>query len=44
MANKILIGSDHGGYKLKNEIIKHLNSMNIEVEDSGFCKSLKMCV
>ena len=44
MANisKILIGSDHGGYKLKNEIIKHLNSINIEVEDFG-CYSEESC-
>lgn len=44
MANisKILIGSDHGGYKLKNEIIKHLNSMNIEVKDFG-CYSEESC-
>lgn len=44
MANisKILIGSDHGGYKLKIEIIKHLNSMNIEVKDFG-CYSEESC-
>ena len=42
MANKILIGSDHGGYKLKNEIIKHLNSLNIVVEDFG-CYSEESC-
>lgn len=40
--SKILIGSDHGGYKLKNEIIKHLNSMNIEVKDFG-CYSEESC-
>ena len=39
---KILIGSDHGGYKLKNEIIKHLKSMDIEVEDFG-CYSEESC-
>lgn len=42
MANKILIGSDHGGFKLKNEIIKHLDSLNIEVKDFG-CYSEESC-
>lgn len=42
MANKILIGSDHGGFKLKNEIIKHLDSLNIKVEDFG-CYSEESC-
>ena len=32
---KIVIGSDHGGYDLKNEIIKHLQERGIEVEDLG---------
>lgn len=31
----IAIGSDHGGYDLKNEIIKHLKERNIEVKDYG---------
>lgn len=39
---KILIGSDHGGYKLKNEIIKHLKSLDFEVEDYG-CYSEESC-
>jgi len=32
---KIALGSDHGGYELKNEIIKHLQSRGIETEDLG---------
>ena len=40
--SKILIGSDHGGYKLKNEIIKHLESLDIEVEEFG-CYSEESC-
>ena len=33
--NKIIIGCDHGGLELKNEIIKHLNDRNIETVDIG---------
>lgn len=32
---KVALGCDHGGYHLKNDIIKHLESKNIEVEDFG---------
>ena len=32
---KIALGSDHGGLSLKNEIIKHLKSKNIEAKDFG---------
>lgn len=32
---KIAIGSDHGGYGLKDKIINHLKKQNIEVEDFG---------
>lgn len=32
---KIAIGSDHGGYGLKSEIINHLKGKNIEVKDFG---------
>jgi len=32
---KIALGSDHGGLSLKNEIIKHLESKNIQVTDFG---------
>lgn len=42
MANKIIIGSDHGGYNLKQAIIKHLNNAGYEVEDLG-CYSTESC-
>lgn len=29
------IGSDHGGYELKQEIIKHLEKRNLEYKDFG---------
>ncbi|WP_346879770.1 ribose 5-phosphate isomerase B [Clostridium sp. UBA3061] len=32
---KIAIGSDHGGLRLKKEVIKHLEKKNIEVRDYG---------
>ncbi len=32
---KIVIGSDHGGYDLKNQVIEHLKARGIEVEDLG---------
>ncbi len=32
---KIAIGSDHGGFKLKGEIIKHLKARQIEIVDFG---------
>ena len=32
---KIIIGCDHGGLELKNEIIAHLNKRDIEVTDVG---------
>jgi ribose 5-phosphate isomerase B len=32
---KIALGSDHGGFILKNQIIKHLESKNIEIKDFG---------
>ena len=31
----IFIASDHGGFKLKNEIIKYLQSLQLEVTDLG---------
>ena len=31
----IAIGSDHGGYELKNHIIKHLEEKGIELNDVG---------
>ena len=38
----ILIGSDHGGYNLKNEIIKHLEANGYDVKDFG-CFSTESC-
>ena len=32
---KIVLGCDHAGYPLKNEIIKHLQERNIETIDLG---------
>ena len=33
--DKILIGSDHGGYNLKNTLIEYLKEKNFEVVDVG---------
>ena len=35
MQNKIIIGSDHGGYLLKNKLIEYLKQFNYEVVDAG---------
>jgi len=32
---RIAIGSDHGGFDLKGEIIRHLQGKGVEVEDCG---------
>lgn len=32
---KITIGSDHGGFELKSEVIKHLENKGIQVKDGG---------
>ena len=42
MVNKIIIGSDHGGFGLKNEIIKHIENLGYEVSDMG-CYSEGSC-
>ena len=42
MAEKIIIGSDHGGFKLKNEIIKHLKGQGYEISDKG-CYTEESC-
>lgn len=42
MIKKIIIGSDHGGFNLKNEIIKHAQELGYEVSDLG-CKSTESC-
>lgn len=39
---KIALGSDHGGFNLKNLIMDHLKSKNIEFEDLG-CYSTESC-
>ena len=39
---KILIGSDHGGYSLKNTIIEHLKKFDFELVDVG-CYSTDSC-
>lgn len=38
----IAIGSDHGGYELKLEVIKYLEEMKIEYKDYG-CDNLEAC-
>lgn len=42
MAERVIIGSDHGGFKLKCEIIKHLREQDFEVCDKG-CYSEESC-
>ena len=42
MSNKIFIGSDHGGYNLKNSIIEHLKKQGYDTEDVG-CYSTDSC-
>lgn len=38
----IAIGSDHGGYELKQEIIKHLTERGFEIKDMG-CDNTASC-
>lgn len=38
----IAIGCDHGGFELKQEVIKHLQERGIEYKDFG-CESTKSC-
>ena len=35
MNNKIVIGCDHGGYKLKDTIMQHLMETGFDIEDAG---------
>jgi ribose 5-phosphate isomerase B len=35
--NLIAVGSDHGGYELKVEIVKHLNEKGYSIKDLGTC-------
>ena len=39
---EIVIGSDHGGFKLKNIIIAHLKELGFEIKDKG-CYSEESC-
>ncbi len=39
---KIALGSDHGGYELKQEVIRYLEGRGIECVDFG-CDSLASC-
>ena len=38
----IIIGSDHGGFNLKQEIVAHLKKLGYQVSDLG-CHSLDSC-
>jgi len=40
--SKILIASDHGGYNLKTEIVKHIKQNGLEIEDFG-CYDTESC-
>lgn len=42
MTERIIIGSDHGGFGLKGEIIEHLKKLGYEVLDLG-CHSTESC-
>ena len=42
MSNKIIIGSDHGGFRLKSDIITHLKNNGYEVDDLG-CYTTESC-
>ena len=42
MIEKIILGSDHGGFRLKNEVIKHLKDLHYEVSDLG-CFTEQSC-
>ncbi len=39
---KLVIGSDHGGYELKLELIEHLKERGFEINDIG-CNSTASC-
>ena len=39
---KIIVGSDHGGFNLKREIIEHLKKQNYEILDLG-CYTQESC-
>ena len=35
MSTRLIIGADHGGFALKQELVKHLQGKGFEVEDVG---------
>lgn len=35
MNKKVIIGSDHAGYELKNQLIEYLKKLGYEIEDKG---------
>lgn len=39
---KICVGCDHGGYLLKEKVVKHLQDKGYDVEDMG-CYSMESC-
>jgi ribose 5-phosphate isomerase B len=42
LAERIIIGSDHGGFNLKNEIVDYLKKLGYEVSDLG-CYTTDSC-
>ena len=42
LTENIIIGSDHGGFKLKTEIVEHLQKLGFQVSDLG-CYSADSC-
>ena len=42
MNKEIIIGSDHGGFKLKCEVIEHLKKLGYQVSDLG-CYNSESC-
>ncbi|MFC1690552.1 ribose 5-phosphate isomerase B [Nanoarchaeota archaeon] len=42
MVTKIIIGSDHGGFKLKESVKKYIEEKGIEIDDYG-CSSEESC-
>ena len=42
LTEKIIIGSDHGGFNLKNNIVEYLKNNGYEVEDFG-CYTTESC-
>lgn len=42
MAERIIIGSDHGGFRLKNDIMVHLKELGYDVIDVG-CENENSC-